>query len=164
MTDPTSLPYRANVGAALFNRAGQVLIARRFETDPPLSHPWQLPQGGIDEGETPEVAVLRELREEIGTAAATIIATIPDWLTYDFPPGVITRLGARHRGQRQHWFALRFTGTDDDIRLDADAHQEFCDWRWADLAELPALAVPFKRHIYERIARDFAACAKPEGE
>lgn len=164
MTDPSSLPYRPNVGAALFNHAGKILIARRIEHQAVLSHPWQLPQGGIDPGEDPAIAVMRELREEIGTNAAIILGSIAEWLSYDFPPEIRTSLGTRHRGQRQRWFALRFTGTDDLIRLDADAHQEFSAWRWADLAEIPALAVPFKRHIYERIARDFAVFAKPEGE
>ncbi|MBW4036766.1 MULTISPECIES: RNA pyrophosphohydrolase [Acidiphilium] len=164
MTDPATLPYRPNVGAALFNRVGQILIARRAGHQASFTHPWQLPQGGIDAGEDPRTAVLRELGEEIGTTEAAIIGEIPDWITYDFPPDIAARLGNRHRGQRQRWFALRFTGTDAMIRLDADPNPEFIDWRWADLATIPALAVPFKRHIYERIARDFAAFATPQGD
>lgn len=163
MIDPTSLPFRLNVGAALFNRAGRVLVARRADLGPDDPYPWQLPQGGIDAGEDPERAVLRELREEIGTDAAIVLGSIPEWLTYDFPTEVLAKFGARHRGQKQRWFALRFIGDDDMIRLDADPHQEFDAWRWERLAAIPDLAVPFKRHIYERLARDFAQFANQYG-
>lgn len=163
MIDPATLPYRRNVGAALFNRAGRVLIARRADLAALHMHPWQMPQGGIDGGEEPEVAVLRELREEIGTDAAHVIGTIPEWLDYDFPAEVVEKFGARHRGQRQRWFALRFDGTDDMIRLDSHEHPEFDAWRWAELGEIAALAVPFKQHIYARVIRDFAAFATPDG-
>jgi len=106
--------------------------------------------------------VLRELAEEIGTDRAEIIAEHPQWFTYDLPPELLgVALGGRFRGQRQRWYALRFTGTDPDIRLDADPHPEFDAWRWVELAELPALAVPFKRAIYEVLARDFARFARP---
>ncbi len=156
------LPYRANVGAVLFNAAGKVLIARRADTpraEVPASG-WQLPQGGMDAGEDPRVAVLRELKEEIGTDKAEIIAEHPDWLTYDLPAHLIgVALRGKYRGQKQRWFALRFTGVDSDIRLDADDHPEFDDWRWADLTEIPDLIVPFKRPIYEVLARDFARFA-----
>ncbi len=121
---------------------------------------WQLPQGGMDPGEDPRVAVFRELEEEIGTAKAAILAEHPDWLSYDLPPELLGRaLGGRYRGQRQRWFALRFLGEDSDIRLDLDPHPEFDAWRWAPLAELPGLAVGFKRPIYEALARDFARFA-----
>ncbi len=159
-----SLPYRPNVGAVLFARDGRVLIARRADM-PNAESPaggWQLPQGGLDEGEDPRVAVMRELAEEIGTDRAEIIGEHPDWLTYDLPPelvGVAWR--GRWRGQTQKWFALRFTGRDVDIRLDADPHPEFDAWRWALLAELPGLAVGFKRPIYEVLARDFVRFAVP---
>jgi putative (di)nucleoside polyphosphate hydrolase len=154
----SALPYRPNVGALLFNREGRVFIGHRaaFEVVDRVSGGWQLPQGGIDADEDPRAAVLRELAEEIGTDAAEIIAEVPEWLTYDFPPDIVRRLGNRHRGQRQKWFALRFLGTDDMIRLDADPHPEFNAWRWAEIAELPALAVAFKRPIYERLACEFA--------
>lgn len=163
MTDTAALPYRLNVGAALFNRAGKVLVARRADLRPDAPYHWQLPQGGIDADEDPEQAVLRELREEIGTDCATVIGRLDEWLTYDFPPEVLARFGARHRGQKQRWFALRFLGSDDMIRLDADEHQEFDDWRWETLAAIPDLAVPFKRRIYERVARDFAPFAQQDG-
>jgi putative (di)nucleoside polyphosphate hydrolase len=156
------LPYRQNVGAVLFNDRGLVLVARRADMPNAegVAGGWQLPQGGMDPGEDPRVAVFRELEEEIGTAKAEILAEHPDWLTYDLPAELIGKaLGGKYRGQRQRWFALRFTGRDSDIRLDLDPHPEFDAWRWARLAELPALAVPFKRGIYEILARDFARFA-----
>ena len=121
-----------------------------------------LPQGGIDEGEDPRGAVLRELEEEIGTGKADIIGEHPEWLTYDLPANLVgVALGGRYRGQRQRWFALRFTGDDTDIRLDLDPHPEFDAWRWAALADLPALAVPFKRPIYTILASSFSRFAAP---
>ncbi|WP_288048499.1 RNA pyrophosphohydrolase [Acidiphilium sp.] len=163
MTGATALPYRSNVGAALFSRAGKILVARRADLGPDAAYQWQLPQGGIDGDEDPAAAVLRELDEEIGTNAVEVLGEIPEWLSYDFPPDVVAKFGARHRGQRQRWFALRFLGTDDMIRLDAHAHPEFDEWRWTELSSIPALAVPFKRPIYERLARDFARFAKTDG-
>jgi len=160
MIMPASLPYRPNVGAVLFNDAGLVLVARRADM-PNAGGGWQLPQGGIDPGEEPRGAVLRELAEEIGTDRAEIIGEHPDWLTYDLPDHLIgLALGGRYRGQRQRWFALRFTGDDRDIRLDAGLHPEFDAWRWIELAELPALAVPFKRPIYMILAQAFAPLAR----
>lgn len=158
----SDLPYRPNVGAALFNRQGLVFVARRADF-PNAEGPaggWQLPQGGIDPDEDPRVAVLRELEEEIGTGRAEIIGEHPDWLTYDLPPHLLgVALHGRYRGQRQRWFALRFLGQDSDIRLDLDPHPEFDAWRWARLAELPAMAVGFKRPIYEVLAASFARFA-----
>ena len=162
MTEAASLPYRPNVGAVLFNPSGLVLVARRADF-PNAEGPaggWQLPQGGIDADEDPRSAVLRELAEEIGTDRAEIIGEHPDWLFYDLPAHLIgIALHGRWRGQRQRWFALRFTGADSDIRLDADPHPEFDAWRWTPLAELPELAVDFKRPIYEILARSFAQFA-----
>jgi putative (di)nucleoside polyphosphate hydrolase len=163
LVDPATLPYRPNVGAALFNPAGQVFIARRAD----LPHAegtaggWQLPQGGIDEGEEPRAALLRELAEEIGTDRFTIIGEHAEWLSYDFPAELMgVALGGKFRGQRQRWFALRFLGADAEIRLDRDPHPEFDAWRWAGLAELPALAAPFKRAIYQTLATSFGRFAK----
>ncbi len=165
MIDPSTLPYRPNVGAALFNPQGLVLVARR--ADMPNAEGaaggWQLPQGGIDDDEDPGTAVLRELEEEIGTRNAVVVGEHPEWLTYDLPPDLLGRmLGGRYRGQRQRWFALRFTGRDSDIRLDLDPHPEFDAWRWAALDELPGLAVAFKRPIYEVLAGSFRRFAVPE--
>ncbi|HEY0205753.1 MAG TPA: RNA pyrophosphohydrolase [Acetobacteraceae bacterium] len=158
MIDPSTLPYRPNVGAVLFNARGLVFVARR--ADMPNAEGaaggWQLPQGGIDEDEDPELALLRELEEEIGTRNVVVVGEHPEWLTYDLPPDLQGRtLGGRYRGQRQRWFALRFTGRDSDIRLDLDPHPEFDAWRWAALDELPGLAVAFKRPIYEILAGSF---------
>ncbi len=147
------LPYRLNVGAVLFGPDGRVLVGKRAG----FPGAWQLPQGGIDEGEDPRVAVLRELLEEVGTDKAEIMGEHAEWLTYDLPPELMgVAWGGKFGGQRQKWFALRFLGVDSDIDLEADAHPEFEDWKWVALSELPALAVAFKRDIYEVIARDFA--------
>ena len=155
----SDLPYRPNVGAALFNRDGLVFVARRANLPNAEGAPggWQLPQGGIDPGEDPRAAVLRELAEEIGTDRATVIGEHPEWLSYELPPHMLgVAFGGRYRGQRQRWFALRFDGDDSDIRLDLDPHPEFDAWRWARLAELPDLAVSFKRAIYQVLAVSFA--------
>ncbi len=157
-----TLPMRPNVGAVLFNRAGLVLVARRADMPNAEGAPggWQLPQGGMDAGEDPRVAVLRELQEEVGTDRAEIIGEYPGWLDYELPAALIGRaLGGKWRGQTQKWFALRFLGEDQDIRLDLDPHPEFDAWRWAPLAELPGLAVAFKRDIYVALAREFARFA-----
>ncbi|MFT8244218.1 RNA pyrophosphohydrolase [Roseomonas sp. BN140053] len=160
----SDLPYRPNVGAVVFNADGLVLVARR--ADQPRGEAaggaWQLPQGGLDEGEDARAAVLREVLEEIGTDRVEILAEHDAWLTYDLPDHLIGVVwGGRWRGQKQRWFALRFLGEDSEIRLDADPHPEFDAWRWVPLGELPALAVPFKREIYERLSRDFARFAEP---
>ncbi len=158
----TELPYRPCVGAVLFNDLGQVLIARRIDSGAKES--WQLPQGGIDDGEDPAEAVLRELEEEIGTDKFRLIGEYPHWMKYDLPPHLIgVALRGRYRGQSQRWFALRFTGSVDDIRLDHDGHPEFDAWRWASLKELPAIAVDFKRPTYIVLAAVFARFAVPTG-
>jgi putative (di)nucleoside polyphosphate hydrolase len=121
---------------------------------------WQMPQGGIDAGETPEQAALRELAEETGTANAKIVATCAEWLAYDLPPKLAASVwGGRYRGQRQKWFALEFLGTDAEIDL-ATPHPEFKAWRWSELDALAAAVVPFKRAIYARVAREFAPVAR----
>ena len=145
--------YRPNVAAILQRADGRVLIGQRSD----FPERWQLPQGGMDAGEEPAIAIFRELEEEIGTAKAEILAEHPRWLFYDLPAELIGKaLGGKYRGQRQKWFALRFLGSDADIRLDLDPHPEFDAWRWAQLGELPALAVEFKRAIYEELAQEFA--------
>lgn len=160
----SALPYRRNVGAVLFDPTGRVLVARR--ADRPNEEAWQLPQGGIDAEEEPRVAVLRELAEELGTDRFRIIGEHPEWLSYDLPAELVgVAFRGRYRGQSQRWFALRFLGGDGDIRLDRDPHHpEFDAWRWVALAELPALAVGFKRAIYETLVRSFARFAVPERE
>lgn len=154
------LPYRRGVGALLFNHAGQVFVARRIDTP---GDAWQLPQGGIDRGEKPRVAVLRELEEEIGTRNAEIIGKSRHWYRYDLPDHLLGRVwGGKYRGQKQRWFALRFLGEDSEINLDCGLHApEFCDWRWADLMSLPGFAVAFKRELYAGLADEFAPLAGP---
>ena len=151
--DPAGLSYRRGVGAVLFNSAGLVFAGRRLGT---YSEAWQMPQGGIDEGETPDRAVLRELQEETGTDKAEIIAESRGWLTYDLPDDLIgSAWGGRYRGQTQKWFALEFTGLDSDIDIHAHEKPEFSEWRWIALNELPGLIVPFKRRLYDDILAEF---------
>jgi putative (di)nucleoside polyphosphate hydrolase len=151
-TDPETLPYRPCVGIMLFNEAGQVFVARRIDM---VSEAWQMPQGGIDPGEAPEVAAFRELGEEIGTADAEILARTDDWLTYDMPPDLIGKIwGGRYRGQRQLWFAMRFLGADADINIETE-EPEFLEWKWVNPAQLPDLIVPFKRALYAELVARF---------
>jgi len=149
--------YRSGVGLALFDRRGLVFAAQRIDM---ASEAWQMPQGGIDEGETPRQAALRELKEEIGTDKAAFIAEIEDWLAYDLPAEIAGRLWrGGFKGQRQKWFALAFTGADSDIDL-ATGHPEFRAWRWMELEDVAAAIVPFKRDVYARVAREFAPVAR----
>ena len=145
------LPYRPCVGIALFNDDGQVWIGNRIG----FEGAWQLPQGGIDDGETAEQAARRELSEEIGTDRADIIAETPDWLTYDLPDHLIGKaFGGKYRGQKQKWFAMRFTGKEKHIKIDVP-HPEFDAWRWTDFGTLPDLIVPFKRPVYLQLVEIF---------
>ena len=147
-------PYRNGIGAVLFDSRGLVLAGRRVDA---RAAAWQMPQGGIDGGETPRQAVLRELAEEIGTDQAEIEAESRDWLSYDLPPEIAERVwGGRYRGQRQKWFALRFTGSDSDIDLEASGKPEFSAWKWMRLEDLPGVIVPFKRSLYRTIVAEFA--------
>jgi len=159
MTDPDDdpRPYRPGVGALLLNGAGRVWVGERIRrAGQQMEYPWQLPQGGLDEGEDPRDAVIRELEEETGTAKAEIIGETPDWLTYDLPAEVRDRVWkGRFRGQRQKWYALRFLGRDGDFDLNTHHKPEFSSWRWAPMAELPALVVPFKRGLYHDLLAAF---------
>jgi putative (di)nucleoside polyphosphate hydrolase len=165
--DDLRLPYRPCVGTMVLNREGLVFVGRR--TSGPeqldLQHSWQMPQGGIDPGEDPLRAALRELREETNITSVTLIAESRDWLTYDLPPALIGKAwNGRFRGQRQKWYALRFSGSDAEIDIahPAGGHApEFVAWRWAALAELAELVVPFKRQVYEAIVAEFARLATP---
>lgn len=152
--------YRPNVGVALFRPDGRVWIGRRVMdftdlsefADKPNEWRWQMPQGGIDPGESYERAAARELREETGVSSARLLVMNAGWLAYDFPAGYRKK---DWRGQKQKWAAMLFEGADAEIDLQADEKQEFDDWRWAELEEVPALIVPFKRAVYEEIASAF---------
>jgi putative (di)nucleoside polyphosphate hydrolase len=167
MPAQSSKPYRPNVGIALFNATGHVLIARRFKDDgPEIILPgleWQMPQGGIDPDEDPRPAAQRELYEETGVTSVAYLGETPHWMTYDFPPyhGEPHRLGI-FRGQRQKWFAFRFLGDEREIVV-ADVRNdqvpEFDAWRWERLARVPDLVVPFRRDVYQAVAKEFAKFA-----
>ncbi len=149
------LPYRRNVGAMVLNRDGQVFVGQRRDM---ISDAWQMPQGGIDKGEEPGQAVLRELVEETGITAdlVDLIAQSDDWLTYDLPADLVPRIWkGRYRGQKQKWYLLRFLGTDDQIDI-ATGHPEFTRWRWSPVDQLVANIVPFKRGVYARVIDSFA--------
>lgn len=153
--DRSALPYRPCVGVMLANRAGQVFVAQRNDT---AEAAWQMPQGGIDPGEAPHAAALRELAEETGIPAQRVetVAETQGWLRYDLPDALLgTALKGRYRGQEQKWFLLRYVGRDDQIDL-ATEHPEFSDWQWIAPAEVPGLIVPFKRPIYEAVVAEFA--------
>ncbi|OAN52368.1 RNA pyrophosphohydrolase [Paramagnetospirillum marisnigri] len=145
-------PYRPGIGLVLVNAQGLVFVAQRVDTP---GDAWQFPQGGIDEGEDPRATALREMKEEIGTDKAEIMAESADWIGYDLPPDIADKVWkGKYRGQKQKWFLARFTGTDSDIDLDTE-HPEFCRWRWMDLAETPGLIVGFKRPLYEAVVAEF---------
>jgi putative (di)nucleoside polyphosphate hydrolase len=144
----SDLPYRPCVGIMLFNKNGQVFVGKRIDQ---TVEGWQMPQGGIDKGESPKQAALRELKEEVGTAKAEIIGEMEDWVTYDLPEHLIgVAFHGKYKGQKQKWFAMRFTGDDGDI--DLTAHEpEFSAFKWVDLKALPGLIVPFKRDTYKAV-------------
>ncbi len=147
------LPYRMGVGIMLINSAGQVFVARRIDS---AAEAWQMPQGGIDEGEEPAQAALRELQEETGTNKAHIIGESAKWYDYDLPEHLVPRLwGGKYRGQKQKWFAMRFEGVDSDINI-ATEHPEFCEWKWIPMQQLPSIIVPFKRALYQSLVDEFS--------
>ena len=145
-------PYRPCVGIFLLNEAGYVFAGRRIDS---RAEAWQLPQGGIDLGESAIEACMREMKEEIGTDAATLLKEHDEWLNYDIPLPLADKLWhGQYRGQKQRWMALRFTGQDADIDI-ATAIPEFCEWKWLAPQELVDLAVPFKRDVYRTVLNRF---------
>jgi putative (di)nucleoside polyphosphate hydrolase len=150
--------YRPNIGIVLFNRDGRVFMGRRVGDFSDSDHlpgdwRWQFPQGGIDRGEDLRAAAFRELKEETGVTRARLLSLSPGWVVYDFPAEY---RGRGWRGQRQKWAAMLFEGEESDIALDADDHQEFDAWRWAELEDAPLYIVPFKRQVYEEVVLAFA--------
>ena len=149
-----ALPYRPCVGLVIINREGLIFAGQRFDSPQPA---WQMPQGGIDPGETPMQAGLRELHEETGLSddLVELIAETPDWVTYDLPDDLLGKVcGGAYRGQKQRWFAYRFVGRDDQINI-ATAHPEFSQWSWVAADALMAGIVPFKRTVYETVISAF---------
>jgi putative (di)nucleoside polyphosphate hydrolase len=154
MSDPAAGAYRRGVGIMLLNRDNRVFVGRRIDR---AEEAWQMPQGGIDAGETPRQAAFRELKEETGIDRADLLAESAGWLRYDLPGALRGRLWhGRYRGQQQKWFAMRFTGEDRDIDL-ATHHAEFNAWQWVPHDRLDALIVPFKRALYRDIVREFSS-------
>jgi putative (di)nucleoside polyphosphate hydrolase len=160
---PDDLPYRPCVGIALFNRAGLVWIGCRSDVKAEGEGSgswWQMPQGGLDKGEDPYKAAMRELYEETSVKSASLIKEAPGWFTYDLPAELVhISWGGRYRGQQQKWFALRFDGDEREIDVlkpgGGKYHAEFSTWRWERLSRLPELIVPFKRKVYEQVAEAF---------
>ena len=151
-----ALPYRPCVGVMLVNAEGKAFVGKRIDNKE--GDFWQMPQGGIDPGEDPDVAMLREVHEEVGAKPKHlhILGRLPEELLYDLPPELQGKLwGGRYRGQRQTWYLVRFTGDDSDIDLDAWDHPEFCEWKWVEPELLPELIVPFKREVYAAIVAGF---------
>jgi putative (di)nucleoside polyphosphate hydrolase len=157
MLSEADLPfYRPAVGIMLVNPADLAFVGRRIDMPAGLAA-WQMPQGGIDPGETPRDAAFRELKEEVGTDQAEILAETQGWLHYDLPADIVPRpWSGRWRGQRQKWFLMRFTGSDVDIDL-ATGHPEFDAWEWVEPERLPELIVPFKRQLYCDLLAEFRA-------
>jgi putative (di)nucleoside polyphosphate hydrolase len=160
MTDLSA--YRPNVGVVLFHPDGRVWLGRRANTPGPYN--WQFPQGGVDEGEDLQAAAVRELQEETGVRTTSLLGRTEDWLAYDFPADHSgSKIAKGWKGQRQVWFALRFEGDESEIDLYGHGHPEFEAWRWGELAEAPALVVPFKRPTYEAVVSAFQLYAGRSG-
>ena len=164
-----TLPYRPCVGVMVLNGEGRAFIGRRIDGPEHVdeTHVWQMPQGGVDTGEDPWLAALRELYEETNIRSIEKLGEIADWLSYDLPSDLIGHAwSGRYRGQTQRWYALRFTGEESEIDIahPAGGHKpEFVEWRWEPVANLPGLIIPFKRPVYERVVKEFARFAVPAG-
>jgi putative (di)nucleoside polyphosphate hydrolase len=160
-----NLPYRACVGMMVLNNGGEVFIGRRTNGPEHVDaiHSWQMPQGGVDDGEDLYAAALRELQEETSIRSVVKLGEVDDWLTYDIPRQIAGRAWkGRYRGQKQKWFAFRFTGNEKEINIlnPAGGHKpEFVEWRWEPMRNLPGLIIPFKRPVYEAVVKAFSRFA-----
>jgi putative (di)nucleoside polyphosphate hydrolase len=176
LTDPSrpkprieDLPYRPCVGVMVLDRAGRAFIGRRIGGPEHVdeTHVWQMPQGGVDEGEEAWPAALRELHEETNIRSVEKLGEIAEWLSYDLPREIIGKAWrGRYRGQTQKWYALRFTGDESQIDIvhPAGGHEpEFVEWRWEPIANLPGLIIPFKRAVYQRVVDEFSRFAAIPG-
>jgi putative (di)nucleoside polyphosphate hydrolase len=156
MIDADSLPYRPCVGVVLIDARGMVFAGQRIDSPSPA---WQMPQGGIDEGEKPREAAYRELWEETGVTRDKVefVGKTHGWVTYDLPPELLGKVwGGKFRGQKQKWFLFRFKGQDSDVKIATD-HPEFSTWRWILADEMLESIVPFKRAVYDQVIRSFRA-------
>jgi putative (di)nucleoside polyphosphate hydrolase len=156
MKSNESLPYRPCAGIMLANKDGKVFVGQRIDSVSNIA--WQMPQGGIDDGEDVEEAALRELEEETGISRdlVDVLARSKEEYFYDLPDELVGKLWkGQWRGQRQRWFLMRFKGDDSNVNI-ATAHQEFSEWQWVEPADLPSLIVPFKRRLYEGLVAEFA--------
>jgi len=168
VTAHDDLPYRPCVGIVVFNRNGQVWAGHRLQnSETPISHLWQFPQGGIDSHEDALVAAKRELFEETGMRSISLLAESADWLKYDLPTELLGKaLKGKYRGQMQRWFAFRFDGNESEINISEPADgskPEFDKWEWKNLSEMPGLIVPFKRDLYDTIVAEFAEFSEVSG-
>lgn len=150
------LPYRPCAGIMLLNNQNQVFVAKRIDT---AVEAWQMPQGGIDQGEGPKEAAIRELEEETGIRDTQVIAEYEGWLTYDLPDELYGKVWkGKFGGQTMKWYVMRFNGNENDINIET-AHPEFSEWKWTEISNLPDMIVPFKKDIYQKLADKFSYLA-----
>jgi putative (di)nucleoside polyphosphate hydrolase len=152
MTNPKNLPYRKGVGMMIINQESKVFVGKRIDTK---TRGWQMPQGGMNTGETPSRAVFREMKEELGTNKGEIIAESKYWYSYDLPEFLVPKLwDGAYKGQKQKWFLIRYTGSDEDINIKT-ATPEFYEWSWVDIEDLPVMIVHFKKKLYNAVLKEF---------